>query len=334
VERVVHLEMGVHSRSLKHRRKIVRRQYSCFLLGDGSVINTHIRFLLFFLFRGQDCSYQGVGERTIARRVRKSQTLSVYRRQIVIIHDNVVPFGKFFSLCDVLGDKYGLARALVSPRRCVHERAVAVVVVKCSIENSAQRSSSCLCVASSRLLLSCQTPLSCTITASSTFRLLQTHISIIDLPSTTMKNSPIEPRLEELNQKLATNTTGDNKRTKPKINFVCEKILVNDSITVKVRHPAAPSENKEAKDEFAPDRRTRSQHSLRVVVKSKSGRTGTWFYPDVVEVEHPTNVVSRPESTPPTTTSTTTSPDGMLHNDRCHFYKSSGTCKAVPDSDG
>jgi len=209
-----------------------------------------------------------------------------------------------------------------------------VVVVKRSTGNSARHSNNCLCVTSSRLLLSSQTPLSCTITASSTFHLLQAHISIIDHPSTTMKDFPIEPRLEELNQKLATNTTRDNRRAKPAINFVCEKILVNDSISVKVRHPATFKENKEAKNELAPDRRTRSQHSLRVVVKSKSGRTGTWFYPDVIEVEHPINVVSRPESTPPTTTSTTTSPDAMLHNDRRHFCKSSGTCEAVSDSDG
>jgi len=149
-----------------------------------------------------------------------------------------------------------------------------------------------------------------------------------------MKDFPIEPRLEELNRKLATNTTSDNKRSKPTINFMCEKILVNDSITVKVRHPATFKENKEAKDEFAPDRRTRNQHSLRVVVKSKNGRTGTWFYPDVIEIEHPSNVVSCPESTPPTTTSTTTSPDGTLHNARSHFCRSSGTSEAASDSDG
>lgn len=123
---------------------------------------------------------QGVGERTIARRVRKNQALPVYRKQIVIIHDNVVPCEKLLSLCDVLGKKYGLARALVSTtdrllvppeeytnislnvHKCLfsqdhvytRERLPWWLVVECSTENSARHSSSCLCVASSRLLLS------------------------------------------------------------------------------------------------------------------------------------------------------------------------------------
>lgn len=132
-----------------------------------------------------------------------------------------------------------------------------------------------------------KTPLRRTITAPSIIHHSQAYIAALHLSSMTMKDYPIEPRLKKLNDKLSAHITEGSNIEKPLINFVDQESLVHGSnITARVRRPESSSETVKGRDESVPSRRTRPQHSLRVVFLDKHNTTGikSSFYPDIVDV--------------------------------------------------
>jgi hypothetical protein len=114
-----------------------------------------------------------------------------------------------------------------------------------------------------------------------------------------MKAFATEPRLQILNERLTARITRDDRLGKPMINFVNQDTIDYGDISIKIKPPVISPKIMKAKNEVTPPRRTRMQRSIRVVIRSKSGKTGMQreFYPDIVEIEPPVIVTSRPEST-------------------------------------